>query len=114
MGFIYGYQTVKSESEGRGRLLLPSPLSSLFDLSETLHVGQIVVDASQKVTKTGQKYRDHVRHTTGEQYPISMYCVVNTSDMLAKITGLAVLIEFPKICPLKEQQANANDHLDTP
>ena len=41
-----------------------------------------------------------------------MYCVVNTNDMLAKLAGLAESIEYRVSLLLKEQKANADDHLE--
>ena len=73
---------------------------------------QIVLEARQNLSNTGQKHQDNVDPSTGQNYSTSMYCVVNTNDMLAKLAGLDESIEYRVNLLLKEQKAIADDHLE--
>ena len=107
--FIYAYQAVTSESESKVRLFSPFPQPPAFDPAGALRLRQIVLEARQNLSNTGQKYQDHIDPTTGKCYSTPMYCVVNTNDMLAKLAGLAESIEYRVNLLLKEQEAIADD-----
>ena len=110
--FIYAYQAVTCECESKGRLFSPFPQPPAFNPAGALRLRQIVLEARQNLSNTGQKYQDNIDPTTGKYYSTPMYCVVNTSDMLAKSAGLAESIEYRVNLLLKEHKAIAGDHLE--
>ena len=110
--FFCAYQAVTSESESEVRLFSPFPQPPAFDPAGAFRLRQIVWEARQKLSNTGQKYQDSIDPTTGKNYFTPMYCVVNTNDMLAKLAGLAESKENRMNLLLKEQKAIADDHLE--
>ena len=110
--FICAYQAVTSESESKVRLLSPFLQPPAFDTAGALRLRQIVLEARQNLSNTGQKYQNHIDPTTGKHYSTPMYCVVNTKDMFAKLKGLAESIQNRVDLLLKEQKAIADDHLE--
>ena len=110
--FIYAYQAVTSESEIKVRLFSQFPQPPAFDQAGALRLRQIVLEARQNLSNTGQKYQDNSNSTTGKYYSTPMFCVVDTNDMLAKLAGLAESIEYRVNFLLKEQKAIADDHFE--
>ena len=110
--FIYAYQAVTSASKSKVIFFSPLPQPPAFDPAGALRLRQIVLEARQKLSNTGQKYQDNINPITGQYYSTPVYCVVNTNGMLAKLAGLAELIESRVNFLLKEQKATADDHLE--
>ena len=90
---INAYQAVTSEDESKVRLFSPFPQSPAFHPAGALRRRQIVIEARQNLSNTGQKYQDNIDPTTGQHYSTPMFCVVNTKDMFAKLAALAESIE---------------------
>ena len=53
--FIYAYQAVTSKSESKFRLFSPFPQPPAFDPAGALRLRQIVSEARQNLSNTGQK-----------------------------------------------------------
>ena len=92
--FIYAYEAVTSESESKVRLFSPFSQPPAFDPAGAFRLRQIVLEARQNLSNTGQKYQDNIDPTTGRNYSKPTYCVVSTNDMLAKLAGLAESMEY--------------------
>ena len=105
--FIYAYQAVTSESKSKVRFFYHFP-----NHHHWTRLRQIVLEARQNLSNTGQQYQDNTDPTSGQYCSTPMFCVVSTNDMLAKLAGLAEPINYRVIYFLKERKATADDHLE--
>ena len=110
--FIYAYRSVTSESPSKIRLFSPFPQLPAFDPAGAFHLRQIILEARQNLCKTEHKDQNNINPITGQNYSATMYCVVNTNGMLAKLASLAESIEYRVSLLLNERNAIADDHLE--
>ena len=67
--FIYAYQAVTSESESKYKLFSPFPQPPACDPVGAHRLRQIVVEARQNPSNTGQKYQDNIDPTNNILHP---------------------------------------------
>ena len=106
------YPAVTSKNESNVKLFPPFLQPPAFNPAKALTLRQIVLEARQNFSNNGRKKHEKSDPNTGQYYPTHMFCIINTNETLAKLAGLAELIEYRVKLLWNEQKAIADNQLE--